>query len=173
MWRLLYPQDRLSQHPTAGSSLNAVDLYDSATGTWSTAQLSVARARLAATSVGNMAMFAGGDTGWENTGSKGAEEGELRACSSYAFEAVMRLCLSATALILMRALTASVFFDTVDLYNIATGTWSTARLSVARTQIAAAAAGIMALFAGGWTQSALLGLGRGMRSHSNPYRCNF
>ena len=39
---------------------NAVDLYNSASGTWSTAQLSVARDRLSATSVGNIAIFAGG-----------------------------------------------------------------------------------------------------------------
>ncbi len=37
-----------------------VDVYNSATGAWSTAQLSVARAELAAASVGNLAMFAGG-----------------------------------------------------------------------------------------------------------------
>jgi hypothetical protein len=42
---------------------NAVDLYNSTSGTWSTAQLSVARQRLAATSVGNVAIFAGGDAG--------------------------------------------------------------------------------------------------------------
>ena len=42
---------------------NAVDLYNSASGTWSTAQLSVARSFLAATSVGNVAIFAGGSTG--------------------------------------------------------------------------------------------------------------
>ena len=43
---------------------NVVDLYNSASGTWSTAQLSVARHELAATSVGNVAIFAGGyDTG--------------------------------------------------------------------------------------------------------------
>jgi hypothetical protein len=42
---------------------NAVDLYNSASGTWSTAQLSVARSYLAATSVGNVAIFAGGFTG--------------------------------------------------------------------------------------------------------------
>jgi hypothetical protein len=41
---------------------NAVDLYNSATGTWSTASLSVARAYLAATSIGNLALFAGGRT---------------------------------------------------------------------------------------------------------------
>ncbi len=46
---------------TAGSSSAAVDLYNSASGTWSTAQLSVARSSLAATSVANVAIFAGGD----------------------------------------------------------------------------------------------------------------
>ena len=46
---------------TAGYQLsNAVDLYNGASGTWSTAQLSVARFVLAATSVGNVAIFAGG-----------------------------------------------------------------------------------------------------------------
>ncbi len=49
---------------TAGyKSSNAVDMYNSASGTWSIAQLSVARGQLAATSVGNVAIFAGGWTG--------------------------------------------------------------------------------------------------------------
>ena len=39
---------------------NAIDLYNSITGVWSTAQLSAARGYLAATSVGNRAIFAGG-----------------------------------------------------------------------------------------------------------------
>jgi hypothetical protein len=43
-----------------GGSVNVVDLYDSGTGRWSTAQLSQARWSLAATSVGTVAMFAGG-----------------------------------------------------------------------------------------------------------------
>jgi hypothetical protein len=49
---------------TAGvyGSSKAVDLYNSASGTWSTAQLSVARSSPAATSVGNVAIFAGGHT---------------------------------------------------------------------------------------------------------------
>jgi hypothetical protein len=46
-----------------GGSSNAADLYNSASGTWSTAQLSVARYYLAATSVGNVAIFAGGQGG--------------------------------------------------------------------------------------------------------------
>jgi hypothetical protein len=39
---------------------NAVDVYNRATGTWSTAQLSVARDRLSATSIGSLVLFAGG-----------------------------------------------------------------------------------------------------------------
>lgn len=40
-----------------------VDLFDSSTGKWSTAQLSVVRQGLAATSVGKTAIFAGGIEG--------------------------------------------------------------------------------------------------------------
>ena len=46
----------------AGGISSAVDVYNSATETWSTAQLSVARVSLAAASVGNVAMFAGGQS---------------------------------------------------------------------------------------------------------------
>jgi hypothetical protein len=46
-----------------GKLSNVVDLYNSATGAWSTAQLSVARYYLAATSVGNVALFGGGTQG--------------------------------------------------------------------------------------------------------------
>ena len=45
---------------TAGGPFNVVDVYNSATGAWSTAQLSVERNYLAAASVGNVALFAGG-----------------------------------------------------------------------------------------------------------------
>ena len=49
---------------TAGSvDVNVVDMYNSASGTWSTAQLSVARSGIGATSVGNVAIFAGGHAG--------------------------------------------------------------------------------------------------------------
>ncbi len=51
---------------TAGqyfSVSNVVDLYDSGTGRWSTAQLSQARDALSATSVGTVAIFAGGAFG--------------------------------------------------------------------------------------------------------------
>ena len=46
-----------------GTPSNVVDVYNGATGAWSTAQLSVARDYLAAASVGNVALFAGGYAG--------------------------------------------------------------------------------------------------------------
>jgi hypothetical protein len=49
----------VTHNSTVGARSNAVDLYNSVSGTWSTAQLSVARYGLAATSVGNVAIFAG------------------------------------------------------------------------------------------------------------------
>ena len=48
--------------PLSESYFNVVDLFNVFTGAWSTAQLSVARRFLAATSAGNVAIFAGGMT---------------------------------------------------------------------------------------------------------------
>jgi hypothetical protein len=44
----------------ADSTFSVVDVYNSNTGAWSTAQLSVPRYMFAATSVGSLALFAGG-----------------------------------------------------------------------------------------------------------------
>ncbi len=52
--------------------------------------------------------------------------------------------------------TAGESLDVVDLYNAATGAWSTARLSVARMYLVAASVGNVALFAAGYTQGVLL-----------------
>jgi hypothetical protein len=46
----------------AGGYTAAVDVYNSSTGIWSIAQLSIARGDLSATSVGDLAIFAGGWT---------------------------------------------------------------------------------------------------------------
>jgi hypothetical protein len=46
-----------------GSKSSFVDVYNSNTGAWSLAQLSVARGSIAAASVGSLALFAGGFDG--------------------------------------------------------------------------------------------------------------
>ncbi len=45
---------------TAGGYSSVVDLYDRGTGQWTTALLSQGRTRISATSVGTVAIFAGG-----------------------------------------------------------------------------------------------------------------
>jgi hypothetical protein len=48
---------------SGGSVTNVVDIYDDSLGKWTVAQLSQARHLLEATTVGNVALFAGGITG--------------------------------------------------------------------------------------------------------------
>ncbi len=91
----------------------AVDIYDNASGTWSSATLSRGRTELAAATAGTKALFAGGRH----------EGGTFNVTSS----------------------------DVVDIYNNSTGTWSTANLSEARHQLAAASVGTKAFFAGGFS----------------------
>jgi hypothetical protein len=78
-----------------GSIFNAVDLYNGATGAWSTAQLSAGRYWLAAASVGNVALFAGGATASALLCREGREWVclLLRAYFVVARAAVLRLCL--------------------------------------------------------------------------------
>ena len=130
---------------SAAEYLSVVDLYNSATGVWSTAQLSVPRCALAATSVGNVAIFAGGLT---NSGALLRESTRVWIVTSVCvIFTVLTVSLLTRPLAHLRA-TAAIF-DAVDLYNSATGAWSTAKLSVARFSFAATSVGKVALFAGG------------------------
>jgi hypothetical protein len=141
-----------------GNPSNVVDLYDSGTGRWSTAQLSQGRSNLAATSVGTVAMFAGGDDG------KLLRivfvllcEGVLIAVArcviiwEHGFWSLWLPC--GSDCFLMRATSGgqplSVDSNVVDLYDSGTGRWSTARLSQARAFLSATSVGTVAMFAGG------------------------
>jgi hypothetical protein len=118
---------------------------------WSTAQLSQARAALAATSVGTVAIFAGGS-------------GKLSGlCLFLVLGSVLiafvrcvmgTLCLCfglpcGSDRFLMRATAGSGYSNIVDFYDRATGLWSTARLSQARHGLSATSVGTVAIFAGG------------------------
>ncbi len=76
---------------TADAFSNIVDVYNGASGAWSTAQLSVARDFLAAASVGNVALFAGG----QDISALLCREGGVRLhlLLRFACAAVFRLCL--------------------------------------------------------------------------------
>ena len=56
-------REHVSYLCTADGYTAAVDVYNSSTGLWSIAQISVPRGDLSATSIGNLAIFVGGWTG--------------------------------------------------------------------------------------------------------------
>jgi hypothetical protein len=131
---------------TDSAVFSVVDVYNSNTGTWSTAQLSVARNVLAATSVGNVALFSGGYDGSALLLMEGVW---FLCCLSRCFKCLhCAFVCPASTCFLMRS-TAGGRSSVVDVYNGNTGTWSTAQLSVARSVLAAASVGNLALFTGG------------------------
>jgi hypothetical protein len=99
--------------PNAATAPGTVDIYDGATGEWSTAALSQVRLAPTAVAVGTTALFAGGDS------------------------AVSRGTSTVSAV--------------VDIYDDATGQWSSASLSPGRRAMRTAVARNKVLFAGGST----------------------
>ena len=148
----------------SSNSSNVVDIYDAGLDTWSTASLSVGRMAMAATSVGDKALFGGGfvrDQGIPPFESNvvdiydaDANPGEEWSTATLSQE---RSYLTATTVghLAMfaggRVESVSTPFstDTVDIYNSDTDQWSTAHLSVARGNLASASVGNFAFFAGG------------------------
>jgi hypothetical protein len=139
-----------------GETSDRVDIYDSITGEWSTHDLSEPREYLAATTVGDLAIFAGGDDGYFNV--SGAVDVFNGATGKWHTEVLPHPRSQLTA--------ASVgdfaFFaggfdadgyesDVIDIYNGATGEWvtSTLALSEARKELAATFCGNSAIFGGG------------------------
>jgi hypothetical protein len=120
---------------------------------WTTARLSVARAFFSATSVENEALFAGGSIYipsaflcWKL----------LIDCGIFSVIAICALQTLACSLMHTIAGVGNMHTDVVDLYNGATRAWSTARLSVARTDLAITSVRNVALFAGGLSLSKLV-----------------
>lgn len=150
--------DFVSDVPLHMTFSNAVDMYDAASGNWSTDTLSQARGALSATVVGDIALFAGGLTSLTTTSNR---------VDIYHFKTGTW---SIDSLSIARAFTAAVtvgnkaFFaggtttantqsDVVDIYDYETGTWSTSQLSSPRsftTNQGAVVCG-KAFFAGGGT----------------------
>jgi hypothetical protein len=133
--------------PESQSFADRVDIYDSATNTWSVAKLSEARGYGAATSTGGKAFFAGGYTGYFghsfhsnvvdifddatgvwSTATLSAARAELAAAS-----------LNGKALFAGGSNLSGG--HEVDIYDTATGLWSTASLSLARGYMAATTVG--------------------------------
>jgi hypothetical protein len=147
---------------STGSYTREIDLFDSQTGKWTTAQLSVARYTLAAASIGHIALFAGGETivllhVFLQKLRGGARMFVLAWLIPMLWFAPARIVVTVISFSLTQApgVTGDSFSDAVDLYNGATGTWSTAQLSVARGYLTSTSVGNMAIFVGGAISSVL------------------
>jgi len=131
-----------------------VDIYNSMSRTWSTASLSEAWGYLAATTVGDLALFGGGsDTGDIAKISLVDIYNATSGIWSTASLSQAQGALSATSLqelaIFGGGGSMGISYPSVDIYNSTSGTWSTATLSEARQNLAATSVGDLALFGGG------------------------
>jgi hypothetical protein len=146
----------------ASGASNVVDIYDETTNSWTTTTLSQPRAWLAAATVGTKVFFAGGYQ---------SSSGESNVIDIYDIStgtwttAALSIARSNVA---VAVIGSSVFFaggetstiypnigysNVVDIYNNDTNTWTTATLSLARSELAAASLGGKAFFAGGVYES--------------------
>ncbi|MDB5323571.1 MAG: kelch repeatcontaining protein [Phycisphaerales bacterium] len=136
---------------------SVVDIYDSTTNRWSTAALSLARYQIVAATAGHKALFAGGvtptdpvnnvvdiydaDTGHWSTAALSQARGGFAAAT------VGKLALFAGGG-LTDSNGAVVLSNVVDIYDGASGQWSTATLSQARSDMSAVTVGSKVVFAG-------------------------
>ncbi|MCP3917509.1 MAG: hypothetical protein GY711_18345 [bacterium] len=125
-----------------------------ATAQWSTEQLSEPRSALAATSVGQYALFGGGANGGAPNASATVDIYDAAAESW----ATSSLSIARHSLVATSAGSKALFagggpqtalVDRVDIWDATTGLWTVGTLSLAREDFAAATAGTQALFAGG------------------------
>ncbi|MEM1450803.1 MAG: hypothetical protein AAGI22_16905 [Planctomycetota bacterium] len=141
--------------PLLACSLPAFSLLAaSAHAKWSTATLSQARHRIAATSVGDLALFAGGTI--PATGPTDVVDLYDASTGTWTTSALStpRELIGATS-VAGRAYFAGGSepvigaVSTIDVYDVATGTWSITSLSVPRIKVGATTVGQYAVFAGG------------------------
>ena len=141
-----------------GSSLtNTVDIYNAATGKWSTTALSQARDEIASVTVDHKVIFAGGQTvdGPNIISSNvvdiyGADRGRWSTTTLPEGRWGMACATVGNYAIFAGGYTTSGELSReIDIYNAKTGRWSLARLSEARSGMAVAVVGDKVLFAGG------------------------
>lgn len=132
---------------------STVDIFDSATGVWSTANLSQGRLNLSATSVGTKALFAGGSGSSGQSSTVDIYDSATGLWSTAALSEA-RHNLSATTVgtkaLFAGGIQNSTTSNVVDVFDSVTGLWSTATLSQARGYLSATGAGTKAIIAGGF-----------------------
>jgi len=130
-----------------------VDIFNSASGTWTTTTLSQARFDLAATSVGDFALFGGGIGNSDDSDAVVDIFNSTSGTWTTTTLPVAFVSLAATSVgklaLFGGGQVNNDFSALVDIFNSASGTWTTATLSVARSALGATSVGDFALFGGG------------------------
>jgi hypothetical protein len=127
------------------TQIDHVNIYNAATGQWSTAQLSVARQDLGAATVGDLAIFAGGFPASAAVDIYNSSTGQW---SSDALPANPGYPVSGTSIGSL-ALFASDSSNIVNVLDTTTGRWFVTSLAKGHSAAVGTAAGGKALFAGG------------------------
>ena len=140
----------------SGPDLAAVDIYNTKTGEWTHLPngLSEGRNALAATTVGDLAIFAGGWNGSSTSTRVDIYNAETGVWTSGNWLSQGRNQLAATTVghlaIFAGGNTGNIYSSRVDIYNAETGEWTYGDwLSAGRDNPAATSVGNLALFAGG------------------------
>jgi hypothetical protein len=132
---------------------DTVDIYDESTGSWTTAKLSAARYDIAAVTVGDLAIFAGGNSYYHRNAVADIYNGRTGQWSTAPLSQARSALISATVghTVLFAGGDYNAYARTVDVFDVDAGTWSTSTLptSALRLRMAAASTGTRALFAGG------------------------
>ncbi len=141
----------------AGNSNNTnsrtVDIYDVNTNTWTTAQLSAGRRRLASASLGNKLLVAGGsnDAG-DPSKVVDVYDNLTKTWSTSLLSEAKSHCFGAAAI---NKVVFAGNSKIADIYNVSTGAWNVFTMSESKYDCAAAAAGTKIVFAGGQTEADL------------------
>lgn len=139
-----------------------VDIYDTATQTWSTTNLDTLRTNIAAVAAGNKVFFAGGsrfnDSPEEQLFATVDIYDVLTNSWTVASLSEPRAYIGAAAVgnrVLFAGGKKDIYSNPsnrVDIYDLSSNTWSTATLSEGRSYIAAVTVDNKAYFAGGYTE---------------------
>jgi hypothetical protein len=141
--------------PSACGTSNAVDLYDASTNQWSVATLSSRRIRMAAVTVGDKAVFAGGLPTYQGGASAAVDiyDGPTGSWSTATLSGPRYPITAAT--VGSKALYTGVrafsgedvrIRPDFDIYDAATGQWSTAPLATVRSSPVLVTVGSQVLF---------------------------
>ncbi|WP_165864775.1 Kelch repeat-containing protein [Rufibacter latericius] len=159
--KVLFAGAAWSNASANGQGSSRVDIFDAATGRWSTARLSQARSAIATVAAGDKVFFAGGRLHGGGTGDSDVNFSTVDIYDAATGSWSVASLSEPRAYVAAAALGDKVFFAggerggdflpsaRVDIYDLSTGQWSAVSLSEPRRLVTAVAAGEKVFFAGG------------------------